>query len=327
MSLLHDFSKKANSIGLQTQGIYQETHETNTSIIFQNQINEDLCNMIIVFSEIDEQQIIDIVIQKHVLGNNALNLLTKTNRWNLLYPGYNFCIQDGRVLLQKEIITDNMSIIVQTVHDCRNLASHSISIIFSNIRKIMNNSKNSKNKKEKMISAQQAYYNTIPGACARFLVGDRNVCGTIGEVLNYSDVQLENNHKYIQYVFPLKERSLYNIQAPVLTDKEIEWIKSSKGVVARVNMVTMLRKMLQFYGFTSDFEKAEDYEQRSKNWITPYNHNYKRITRILKCLRLCDLDYFASQFYNLLCTIYMENQEIIGETSFQYWTDAVKGPM
>jgi hypothetical protein len=56
-------------------------------------------------------------------------------------------------------------------------------------------------------------------------------------------------------------------------------------------MIAFIR-MLKFYGFVlgldiekhPTIEKAEDFDERKVDWLTPQNHNYKRISRILESL-------------------------------------------
>jgi len=90
--------------------------------------------------------------------------------------------------------------------------------------------------------------------------------------------------------------------------------------------------MLKFYGLQSYEDnhgqfvvtKSEEYPIRKKEWIYPLNHNYLRITRILKCLMALGLESYAQSFYCCLEQIYREQSRHIGGKTFQYWTNAVK---
>ncbi len=55
-----------------------------------------------------------------------------------------------------------------------------------------------------------------------------------------------------------------------------------------------------------------------------FDHNYLRITRILKCLMTFGLEDEARAFYECLRRIYREDSDQIGDETFQYWTNAVK---
>lgn len=175
-------------------------------------------------------------------------------------------------------------------------------------------------------------YNKVkyPGPCAAFLSGEKIHDKTIEEILNFSDGQLEDEHSYIQYVFPLQEKSMYNPKAPVLTNEEIEWIKSKDGERARISLRIMYSRMMSFYGFEYSASPEKIYlkpsilfDEKSKVWLTPNNHNYKRITRILKCLMLCGMDIYAKEFFNALTKVYEEHKDAIGKTTFDYWKNAI----
>lgn len=170
-----------------------------------------------------------------------------------------------------------------------------------------------------------------PGPCAAFLSGEENCCGTIIRFTEFSDDQLENSHSWIQYAFPLQEPSEYNSKAPVLTDEEIEWIKSETGERARINLRLMYLRILRFYGFEykPSLEEvslipSDNFDERSKIWLTPFNHNYKRLTRILKCLTLCGMRNYAKELFNALEKLYQDHEDIIEDKTFDYWKHAVE---
>lgn len=150
------------------------------------------------------------------------------------------------------------------------------------------------------------------------------------EIWTWDFSKLENVHNYIQWLFPLPEKSAYNLDAPIVDDEVIQAFQSDP--VLRQNLVRSLTVMLQFYGLQrqeSDAGKvvviqSETYPNRQHEWINRSNHNYLRITRILKCLMMFGLEAEAQAFYQCLSQIYRENNSRIGDTTFQYWTNAVK---
>lgn len=205
-----------------------------------------------------------------------------------------------------------------------------------NLFKILwSNNNNNNNNKHKNSDYTRQYQEQqkieYPGPCAAFLSGEENCCGTIERIMQFSNDQLENSHTYIQYVFPLKEPSAYNLKAPVLTDEEIEWIKSKAGERARINLRLMYVRMIKFYGFEYKPSSEEmslilsdNFTERSKVWLTPGNHNYKRITRILKCLTLCGMETYAKELFDVLENLYQDSKDIIGEKTFTYWKQAME---
>lgn len=197
--------------------------------------------------------------------------------------------------------------------------------LFKSNSKAINNPPNNSN--NQTINENTDY----PGPCAAFLSGEENCCGTIIRFIEFSDDQLENSHSWIQYAFPLQEPSQYNPKAPVLTDEEIEWIKSEAGERARINLRLMYLRILRFYGFEykSSLEgvsliPSDNFDERSKVWLTPFNHNYKRLTRILKCLTLCSMENYAKELFDALKKLYQDNKDIIGDKTFDYWKQVVE---
>uniref|UniRef100_A0A8B9ZDX8 Opioid growth factor receptor n=1 Tax=Anas platyrhynchos TaxID=8839 RepID=A0A8B9ZDX8_ANAPL len=97
---------------------------------------------------------------------------------------------------------------------------------------------------------------------------------------------LEENHSYIQWLFPLREHGM-NWRAKPLTLQEIEVFKKSTEVMER--FIRAYQLMLRFYGIiltnqeTGELERAENWAERFQN-LNRFSHNNLRITRILKCL-------------------------------------------
>ncbi|XP_005057390.1 PREDICTED: opioid growth factor receptor [Ficedula albicollis] len=97
---------------------------------------------------------------------------------------------------------------------------------------------------------------------------------------------LEENHSYIQWLFPLRERGM-NLCAKPLTCQELQAFRKSKEVMDR--FIRAYKLMLGFYGIslvneeTGELERAENWRERFEN-LNRFSHNNLRITRILKCL-------------------------------------------
>ena len=112
---------------------------------------------------------------------------------------------------------------------------------------------------------------------------------TLGQILAWDDRQLESVHDYIQWLFPNYRPSEFNSQAPLLNETIVQAFKDEPAL--RNNLMASLRRMLRFYGLEvsgglNEFRRARNAAQRQAVWLTPNNHNYRRITRILICLRV-----------------------------------------
>jgi hypothetical protein len=86
--------------------------------------------------------------------------------------------------------------------------------------------------------------------------------------------------------------------------------------------------MLAFYGFELEQRGPNSMviwpPSELKSWITPGNHNFLRITRILKCLILLDLKRYAMLFFRSLELVFSEWKKIIGEDTFNHWSNAIR---
>jgi len=141
---------------------------------------------------------------------------------------------------------------------------------------------------------------------------------------------LESVHDFIQWLFPLRQKSAFNSNAPTVDASVIEAFQTNPQL--RQNLLHSFTVMLQFYGLRREpqesgaiaIHRADNYPQRQREWVQPFNHNFLRITRILKCLVLFGLRAEAEAFYACLQSIYQENAQQIGYETFQYWTKAIR---
>jgi hypothetical protein len=145
------------------------------------------------------------------------------------------------------------------------------------------------------------------------------------DILRWPDDRLESVHDFIQWMFPLTESSPVNPDAPVLDADTIVEIRSTPSLQHAVRSSWL--RMLDFYGLEASGERVEqaaEFEAKSRNWLRANNHNHLRITRILKCLRLCGLEREARAFFERLAHIYeREGADAITKTTFRFWKEAV----
>jgi hypothetical protein len=124
------------------------------------------------------------------------------------------------------------------------------------------------------------------------------------EILAWSDDELERTHDYIQWLFPLTERSAFKSHAPVLDAEVIHEFRSRPEL--RENLRASLMRMLAFFGFRLLVDEplrvvpAADFAEQEQNWLTPGNHNHLRITRILNSLRSLGLEEEATALFRCL---------------------------
>jgi hypothetical protein len=150
---------------------------------------------------------------------------------------------------------------------------------------------------------------------------------SLATILSWSDSQLESSHDYIQTVFPLPEESMFSF-APIVTPE----VRSA--FLARPELRASLRgaldRMLTFYGL--QFSSASDKETvtrgpnfaiASRNWVTRFDHNHLRMTRILRSLRVLGLPDESMALHDFLSTD-EEVTDSVSPRSQMYWRRATE---
>jgi hypothetical protein len=150
-------------------------------------------------------------------------------------------------------------------------------------------------------------------------------------ILQWDDDALEEVHDFIQWLFPLNEPSGASRHAPVLAAADISAFRSDATLKA--NLRRSLVRMLAFYGFaltddegaTPAVARARTWAERSGGWLRPYNHNYLRLTRIMKSLALLGMPEYAHALREALLTESgLVGRDVIGSTTLQYWENAAR---
>jgi hypothetical protein len=152
---------------------------------------------------------------------------------------------------------------------------------------------------------------------------------TLDEILGWDDGRLEDVHSYIQVLFPNFEPSGVTPKAPTLTLEAVKAFSSDAGL--RGNLLRAFDRMLAFYGLACDARSGEvgpaaNFAERAPNWLSPHNHNYLRITRILKCLGCLGLPHVAGAFLRGLFDVYGKFGSAIGAGTLTFWREAVRDP-
>ena len=123
-------------------------------------------------------------------------------------------------------------------------------------------------------------------------------------VLQQTDHQAETTHDYIQCLFPLDEPSRSVMGTPVLNELDIEDIRHSE--LAQQNLV---KSAIWFLGFL----------ERNDHWITKYDHNHLRITRVIKSLRLLASDEVADEFRDKMLRLAGDKLNLIDQKAQGFW--------
>lgn len=141
---------------------------------------------------------------------------------------------------------------------------------------------------------------------------------SIKDIWEWNFDKLEYNHDYIQYLFPLTEISMFNPEAPTLIEEDIQYFKDN----LRENLIISAKVFCNFLGITIDGQKADNFLER-RFLFEKTNHNWLRITRMLKSLSILGCEDISKKIFSLL--EYLHKQEgLVSGNSFKYWEEAIQ---
>jgi hypothetical protein len=115
----------------------------------------------------------------------------------------------------------------------------------------------------------------------------------LSQILQKSDRWLEETHDYIQWLFPLYVR------------------------------------MLIFYGYSFSPLAADvvspigEWADKAENWLTDGNHNFMRITRMLRSMMLLGRQELARSFHSVLVAAARAHPKIISKRTLSFWDEAI----
>lgn len=149
---------------------------------------------------------------------------------------------------------------------------------------------------------------------------------TLAEILKQDDFWLEVTHDYIQWLFPLREMSRVNLQAPLADEKTVEAFRSDELLCQ--HLLASYQRMLAFFGLRrlpdGMVVKSPAWGERKREWFSHDSHNSLRITRMLRSLALLGLEDEARGFQGALADLCASEPDCkISQTSQAFWREAV----
>ena len=154
--------------------------------------------------------------------------------------------------------------------------------------------------------------------------GTDNMDRTLAQILAYGDADMEWHHDFIQWMFPLREPSQFNPNAPLLTEADIAAFLGDPGL--RDQLLKSLDRFLAFLGLErreNEIAPGPEFPARSEILRNP-NHNWLRITRVLHCLRLLGLEEQGRRLLDCLEKLHNEGMTRITSDTLRYWRDAAR---
>jgi len=115
--------------------------------------------------------------------------------------------------------------------------------------------------------------------------------------LNYSSQEIENDHSFIQWIFPTMRPSNYNFNAPVLTYEEIQILKQKDEIKYYLELCGY--KFCKYWGiFPFNVNRIEILN----------GHNGLRFSRFIECMILFDIKIFITIIKDVLPKIVSDPQ-------------------
>lgn len=131
---------------------------------------------------------------------------------------------------------------------------------------------------------------------------------TLESIWSFADEDIERTHDFIQMIFPLNKSSEYVLNEYYLDSEDlIKQIKDNS--IARENLLKSSKWYLSFL------------KRNIWLWNRNYDHNQKRITRVIECLRLLVSKEEADKFYDNVIEIIKDNNKVNNKT-LNFWENA-----
>ena len=140
------------------------------------------------------------------------------------------------------------------------------------------------------------------------------------EIWAWSDDDWEMEHDFIQHLFPTDQASAFNADAPILDETTIkEWHQDR---LLQHNLRLSYERWLRYCGIERVDGKLHLADRKPNVWGR-FNHNWLRITRVLKSLTLLGLVTEAKEFFQLLRELRETGSVAVGDETWRHWSGAM----
>lgn len=151
---------------------------------------------------------------------------------------------------------------------------------------------------------------------------------SIDEVRAYGRREFDMTHDFIQWLFPLTERSAAVPDSPVLTNTDIAAFLGD--VTLRRELVNSLNCLLAFLGLELSERSGypavipgSDFAACSQVWLTPGNHNLRRLSRALRSLVVLGCPDHARALFTCLDSLRRGHADTINNEVYGFWQRAI----
>lgn len=155
------------------------------------------------------------------------------------------------------------------------------------------------------------------------LMGEVAQGHTLSGILAFNAIEFDTAHDFIQWLFPNRQASPVNWDAPLLTDLHVEAYAQLPALRQAVD-----EALSRFFGFLGleespgGFTHRDNFEQGSRYWLCPLDHNHRRISRVLTFL--CEMGRVerAEKVLRYLVEA-MRAQQLQEVTAVRFWVGIV----
>ena len=126
-----------------------------------------------------------------------------------------------------------------------------------------------------------------------------------------------------------REKSSFGFFSPRLSETAIRSFRARPELQDQLRRA--FRHVLDFLGLhliegeALAVEEASTFAHRARVWVTEGNHNYLRISRVLRSLVCLGLKAEATAFLGYLEDLYLRRGEVIGPRALAYWRARASG--
>jgi hypothetical protein len=158
----------------------------------------------------------------------------------------------------------------------------------------------------------------------RFMLLDEVAQGhTLQGIIEFNAIEFDTAHDFIQWLFPNRQPSPVNWDAPLLTDLHVEAYVQLPTLRQAVD--SALTRFMDFLGIEEGpqgFTHGQNFEKGSRYWLCPLDHNHRRISRVLTFL--CEMGCVerAERWLRYLVDA-MNAQKLQDATAIRFWVSIV----
>lgn len=126
---------------------------------------------------------------------------------------------------------------------------------------------------------------------------------TYSQILKSTTQQLENDHQFIQWLFPLMEASAYISQSPIINLKELK-VAMQNDPTIRQKMLASTAMMFKHWGLAIDnsCKESNPIVTNVRNLKRLNGHDGLRFSRLLQSLNYHGLHELAQKTYQVVIT-------------------------